>query len=90
MIFMIFILDSRYVYAITTTGISKDVSGAPTELNQLHRDDANWMLEHSTCLVWLLAIAMELTASISLLTLIHQTPKAPKAANQNPAEAIVS
>ena len=49
---------SRYVYAITITGLSKDVNGAPTELNQLHRDDANWMLanipeiEKSCCIRW--------------------------------------
>ena len=50
--------QSHYVYAITTTGISKDVNGAPTELNQLHRDDAGWMLENipaiekSCCIRW--------------------------------------
>jgi len=36
---------------------------------------------------WLFAVAIALTAGVSLLTLIHQTQKA---ANQNPANAVSS
>jgi len=38
--------NARYTYGITTTGIGKVSDGSPMELDQLHRDDANWMLEN--------------------------------------------
>ena len=36
--------NARYTYGITVTGIAKAADGSPTELDQLHGEDANWML----------------------------------------------
>ncbi len=36
----------RHTYGITTTGIAKASDGSATELDQLHRDDAAWMLQN--------------------------------------------
>ena len=38
--------NARYTYAITTTGIANNADGSPMELDQLHRDDLNWILEN--------------------------------------------
>ena len=38
--------NAQYIYGITTTGIGRAADGSATELNQLHRNDVNWMLEN--------------------------------------------
>ena len=38
--------NGKHTFGITTTGISKASDGSPTELNQIHGDDLNWMLEN--------------------------------------------
>ena len=38
--------NTKYIYGITITGLSKSADGTASELDQLHRDDAGWMLEN--------------------------------------------
>ena len=38
--------NAQYLYGITTTGIAKSAIGTPQEIDQLHGDDVNWMLEN--------------------------------------------
>ena len=38
--------NAQYTYGITTTGISKATDGSDRELDQLHKDDLNWILEN--------------------------------------------